>query len=415
MTPRPSAMLALASRRCAMIEARTFHRHARQAAVSALASACLLALIAAPVQAQSNATTQGNSTTQGSSAAQGNSTAQGSAPANTNPTTPCPPASTTNASTTNASTGTSNSSTSTANGAATNAATGTGTSDGGAGFDISGSKPIDISADNGIEWRKQDKVYIARGNALAVQCDQSVSADTLTGFYSNDSNHIDRMTADGNVVIKNAHQTAYGQHADYDTNTKLLIMTGDNLKSVNDKGDVMTARDRMEYWKDRDTVVARGNVYSIHGDTKVRSDLQVGYFHVNTAGKKVLYQMEATGNVQTVTTKQTATSDKMVYNLETKVAVLTGHVKIQQDNNVSTGDRAELNTATNVSRILSQPGTGTGRVHVTIGPKNNNNSSTTGTTPGTTGGASGGTGNNTTKSKNNATGGGTGTGNTTKP
>jgi len=406
MTPRRSAMLAPASRRCAMIEARGFHRQVSRTTMRVLASACLLMLVVLPVQAQNNAAAQDNSTTQGSSTAQGNSTAPGSTPAAANPTTPCAPASTTNTGTTN--TGAANNSAATGTGGAA----ATGTADSGAGLDISGNKPIDISADNGIEWRKQDKVYIARGNALAVQCDQSVSADTLTGFYSNDSNHIDRMTADGNVVIKNAHQTAYGQHADYDTTTKLLIMTGDNLKSVTDKGDVTTARDRMEYWKDRDTVVARGNVYSIHGDTKVRSDLQVGYFHVNTAGKKVLYQMEATGNVQTVTSKQTAWSDKTVYNLETKIAVLTGHVKIQQDNNVTTGDRAELNTATNVSRILSQPGTGTGRVHVTIGPKNNSNSSTTGTNGGAN---SGGTGNTTTKSKSNTTGGGTGTGNTTQP
>jgi lipopolysaccharide export system protein LptA len=92
----------------------------------------------------------------------------------------------------------------------------------------------------------------------------------------------------------------------------------------------------------------------------------------------------------------------MVYNLETKIAVLTGHVKIVQDNNVTTGDRAELDTATNVSRILSQPGAGgTGRVHVTIGPKNNSNSSTTGTT-----------GTNGTKKPATGT---TGTGTTTQP
>lgn len=244
----------------------------------------------------------------------------------------------------------------------------------GGGFDISGNKPIDISADNGIEWRKQDKVYIARGKALAVQGDQSIAGDTLTGFYSTDSNHIDRMTAEGNVVIKSPSQTAYGDHADYDTTTKLLVMTGNNLKSVTDKGDVVTARDRMEYWKDRDTVVAKGNVYTVHGDTKVHSDLANGYFHVDSTGKKVLYQVEAIGNVRTDTAKQTAWSDKMVYNLETKIAVLMGHVRILQGNNTFTGDRAEINTQTNVSRLLSDPGKSGGRVHTTIGPKSNNTS-----------------------------------------
>lgn len=253
--------------------------------------------------------------------------------------------------------------------------------DGGGGFDISGNKPIDISADNGIEWRKLDKVYIARGKALAVQGDQSIAGDTLTGFYSTDSNHIDRMTAEGNVVIKSPSQTAYGDHADYDTNTKLLVMTGNNLKSVTDKGDVVTARDRMEYWKDRDTVVAKGNVYTVHGDTKVHSDLANGYFHVDSTGKKVLYQVEAIGNVRTDTAKQTAWSDKMVYNLETKIAVLMGHVRILQGNNTFTGDRAEINTQTNVSRLLSDPGKSGGRVHTTIGPKSNNGSTNSSNKP----------------------------------
>lgn len=263
------------------------------------------------------------------------------------------------------------------------------------GFDFSGNKPIDISADNGIEWRKQDKVYIARGKAIAVQGDQSIAADTLTGYYSTDSNHIDRMTAEGNVVIKNSTQTAYGEHADYDTSTKLLVMTGKNLKSVTDKGDIVTARDRMEYWKDRDTVVAKGDVHSTHGDTKTHSDTLNGYFHVNSAGKKVLYQVEAIGNVRTDTAKQTAWSDKMVNNLETKIAVLTGHVRIVQGNNTFTGDRAEINTATNVSRLLADPSKGGGRVHTIIGPKNKSpvgGSSTTKTSNNGASGAADGTG-----------------------
>jgi|GEM_PF-3251599 len=336
MMPRLSALLAPLSRRRAMITVRP-----TRAAILIGGGSLLLALAA------SSATFADSTTNNASTASTAGNAVSGNA---------------TTGSTANSGTAAANSS-----GSADN---------NGGGFDISGNKPIDISADNGIEWRKQDKVYIARGKALAVQGDQSVAGDTLMGYYSTDSNHIDRMTADGNVIIKNTSQTAYGDHADYDTNTKLLVMTGNNLKSVTDKGDVITARDRMEYWKDRDTVVAKGNVYGVHGDTKVHSDLANGYFHADSTGKKVLYQIEAIGNVRTDTTKQTAYSDKMVYNLETKIAVLIGHVRILQGNNTFTGDRAEINTATNVSRLLSDPGKPNGRVHTTIGPKSNNSSST---------------------------------------
>jgi lipopolysaccharide export system protein LptA len=250
-------------------------------------------------------------------------------------------------------------------------------SNGGGGFDFSSSsKPIDITADNGIEWRKAEKSYVAHGNALAVQGNQSIAGDVLSAFYSNDSNHIDRMTAEGHVIVKNGSQTAYGDHADYSDAKKLLVLTGKSLKAVNnDNGDTSTARDSMEYWKDRDAIVARGNVYSVHGDTKVHSDMQTGYFHPDSTGKKVMYQIEAVGNVHTVTTKQDSTADKMVYNLETKVAVLTGNVRIVQGNDVFTGDRAEIDTVKNVSRLLADKSKGNRRVRTVIGPKGGGNAS----------------------------------------
>ncbi|TXH37491.1 MAG: hypothetical protein E6Q98_06785 [Rhodospirillaceae bacterium] len=262
------------------------------------------------------------------------------------------------------------------------AATGSNDS-GGGGFDFnSSSKPIEITADNGIEWDKNQKAYTARGNALAVQGDQSIAGSVLNAYYSVDSNKIDRMTAEGNVVVKNSTETAYGDHADYDAGKKLLVLTGKNLKSVTDKGDTVTARDAMEYWKDRDAVVAKGAVFIDRGDTKIHADTATGYFHRDSAGKKVMYQIEAVGRVRTDTSKQTAWSDKMVYNLETKVAVLTGHVRINQDNNVFTGDKAEINTQTNISRLLADKSKGgSGRVKTVIGPKNKTDSNGSTTQP----------------------------------
>ena len=50
----------------------------------------------------------------------------------------------------------------------------------------SGGKPIEIHADQGIEWQSKNKAYIARGNAKAVQGDVSVLADMLTAYYTDD-------------------------------------------------------------------------------------------------------------------------------------------------------------------------------------------------------------------------------------
>ena len=46
-------------------------------------------------------------------------------------------------------------------------------------------KPIEITADNGIEWHKNEKKYIAIGNAKAKQGDLIVTSDKLEAYYSN--------------------------------------------------------------------------------------------------------------------------------------------------------------------------------------------------------------------------------------
>jgi lipopolysaccharide export system protein LptA len=47
----------------------------------------------------------------------------------------------------------------------------------------SGNKPVDIRADNGIEWQQTNRVYIARGNARATRGQATAYGDTLMAFY----------------------------------------------------------------------------------------------------------------------------------------------------------------------------------------------------------------------------------------
>ena len=44
-------------------------------------------------------------------------------------------------------------------------------------------KPLNIEADNGIEWQQNNRLYIARGNARATRGQATVFADTLMAFY----------------------------------------------------------------------------------------------------------------------------------------------------------------------------------------------------------------------------------------
>src|SRR3546814_19828938 len=44
-------------------------------------------------------------------------------------------------------------------------------------------QPLEINANDGIEWNRNDKTYIARGNARAASGDVEVLADVLTAHY----------------------------------------------------------------------------------------------------------------------------------------------------------------------------------------------------------------------------------------
>ena len=69
----------------------------------------------------------------------------------------------------------------------------------------SGDTPIEIDADNGIEWQQDGLVFVARGNARAIRGDVSVLADELRAYYrqTNDgSTEIWRLDAIGTVRIK---------------------------------------------------------------------------------------------------------------------------------------------------------------------------------------------------------------------
>jgi lipopolysaccharide export system protein LptA len=73
--------------------------------------------------------------------------------------------------------------------------------------------PLEINADEGIEWQQKTKAYIARGNARAAQGDVAVHADTLTAYYrekQDGGTTIWRIDAENNVRIVSTTQSAFG-------------------------------------------------------------------------------------------------------------------------------------------------------------------------------------------------------------
>jgi len=270
--------------------------------------------------------------------------------------------------------------------------------------------PLEVYADNGIEWRQNDSTYIARGNAKAIKGTTTVYADVLTAHYRKSAANPDgtgggsevwKVEADGNVRIVSTEETAYGERAVYTIDDGALIMTGGNLKLVTPR-ETITARDRLEYWDKKNLAIARGDALTVMDDgRRIRADTLTALFkpagsrqagaakpatpptrvaasggaNGKTAanrqprGDSRLDRMDALGNVVITTPEEVARGERGVYFEDSGIATLTGSVKITRGQNQLNGDAAEVNLRTGVSKMLNQPGRNSGPVRALLVPE----------------------------------------------
>jgi lipopolysaccharide export system protein LptA len=231
----------------------------------------------------------------------------------------------------------------------------------------SSSEPVAIDAQQGIEWRRDEKSYIARGDVRAVRGAMSVFADVMTADYRekpDGSTEIYRLTADGNVRMTSQTETIYGDHATYDMDKGVVVVTGEDLRVVT-PNETVTAKDSLEYWDKEQVVVANGDAVVVQGEKRVRADTLTGHLEKDAAGNSKMTTVDADGDVRLSTPTEYATANQATYDLDTQIALLTGDVKVTRGKNQLNGDHAEVNMKTGVSRLLASRGE---RVHTLITP-----------------------------------------------
>jgi len=260
--------------------------------------------------------------------------------------------------------------------------------------------PIEVTADQTLEWYQDQSIYVARGNAKAVRGDTTVTADVLTAHErekpktadgkkppktpsdqkSSESGDIDKMTADGNVVILKPNARVTGDHAVDDVDKHVMVVTGNNLRYETDK-QVVTARDSLEYWDETKIAVARGHAIAIKGDRHVEGNVLTAEFRTQPNGTDQLYKMTAVGNVTVITKNDITRGDHAVYDAGRDIAIITGNVRITRpDGTQLTGDVGESDFTNNQSRLMND---GSGRVRALLPAKTTAKASKTGTAPGT--------------------------------
>lgn len=227
-----------------------------------------------------------------------------------------------------------------------------------------GSGPVDVTSDESLEMQQSNKVYIARGNAIAKRGDRTLYADTLMAYYrdipNSSATEIWRVVADGHVKITTPTQTVVGDHAVDDLDTKTDIITGKDLK-LTTPIDVVTARDSLEWYEDKSVAVARGDAVAVRhtakGYRRIRGDILVALIIQPPGEAQRISRVDATGHVFVSTPDQTGSGDQGVYNAETGIATLTHHVTLTRGENTLTGEYGVVDTDKGVSRLLPRPPT----------------------------------------------------------
>ena len=221
----------------------------------------------------------------------------------------------------------------------------------------SGSKdmPIEITADNGIEWEKNKEILIASGNAKASRGGITVLAEVLRAYYrkkTTGGTDLIRLDAAGGVKIFSDTESMKGQTAVLDFEQAILKVDG--KKVIYKAGpDTITANQQMEYWERQKMAVARGNAVAIHKGKTLRADVLKALLRKNKTGRSEVYIIEAFNNVLIVSDKDRLRSDSAIYKLDSGIATLKKNVSIVREDSILNGDLAEINLKTGISKLLT--------------------------------------------------------------
>ncbi len=219
-------------------------------------------------------------------------------------------------------------------------------------------EPIEINADNGIEWHKNQKKYVAIGNAKAVSGGLSLKSDRIEAFYdeSKDSKmDIRKVIAKKDVIISDKKmKITGGDFAEYDVKKDYFKVNGKNLV-LTSQLNILKSNDKMEYWRTKGVAVATGkaeaekkNEYIVKADKLV--------WNLYEIDKKIMVKkIIGFNNVSIRSNNEVAFSDKGIYNNITEVCKLFGNVKLQRGDSFLTGEYAEVNLKSGISKILPAP------------------------------------------------------------
>lgn len=226
--------------------------------------------------------------------------------------------------------------------------------------------PLTVDAEEGIEWRQNEFVFIARGNARAVRGTMTVSGDELRAYYREGSkagSDVWRLDSIGNVVMTTPGEKATGDNAVYDVERGILVLKpapGGVARLVSGNEEI-SAKGQLEFWETRQISVARGEARAVQQGRTLFADVLVAHLTKSAAGESTIKRIEAYDRVKIVTAEDTVTASRGTYVPQSGIATLVGSVRMVRGENTLEGCRAVVDTKAGVSRLFACPATAGGQ------------------------------------------------------
>ena len=209
-----------------------------------------------------------------------------------------------------------------------------------------------VNADTSLEWNQKEGFYQARGNAHAYQGEQEIFADDLKAFYdaASSGRAITQIHANGNVRFADAAHTGRGTSLVYQAGTSEYKLTGPNARIDGPDGNARAEKEiHFQRQQGRVRLQVAAEIKLADGRHLKGDDLQLYLSPENN-----IERIEAFGDVVvTQASGSSATADKLDYDRVSNKAILQGNVMVSDAGNQLSGDKAEIDFETGISKILS--------------------------------------------------------------
>lgn len=231
-----------------------------------------------------------------------------------------------------------------------------------------GDGPLALDAADGVEWRREERLFIAEGDAVAKQGGVTLKAERMVAAYRTRPGgglEIYKLDAEGDVEVESGGDAASGGRATFDLGAGVIALSGPNLAYASAEARV-TARDTLEYFVKEKRAVARGAARV----RDARGALSAAVIEAQFSGAATdgLSRARAWGDVRIDTGQEVILAERAEYDFRRRLAVAAGDVRIRRGENVLTGATATVDFASGVSRLAGGGGEGK-RVRGMVFPK----------------------------------------------